>query len=65
VQIEKNAYSAGINNATLSGFGVGLNWINAQGWSLTSALSRPMGGSSVIVGHRDSLRAWMKVQKDF
>jgi hemolysin activation/secretion protein len=65
VQIEKNAYSAGINNATLSGFGVGLNWLNAQGWSLISALSRPMGGSPVIAGHRDSLRAWVKIEKDF
>jgi hemolysin activation/secretion protein len=65
VQIETNSYTAGANNAALSGFGMGLNWVNAQGWSLTSALSAPIGGSPVIAGHRDSLRVWMKIEKDF
>jgi hemolysin activation/secretion protein len=65
VQIEKNSYSTGANSATLSGFGVGLNWFNAQGWSLISTLSTPMGGSPAVAGHRDSLRAWVKIEKDF
>ena len=65
VQIEKNSYSSGANSATLSGFGVGLNWFNAQGWSLISTLSTPMGGSPAVAGHRDSLRAWVKIEKDF
>jgi hemolysin activation/secretion protein len=65
VQIEKNSYGGGLNSATLSGLGVGLNWVNAQGVSLISALSAPLGGRPVIAEHHESLRAWVKIEKDF
>ena len=64
VQIEKNAYTAGINGATLSGAGVGLTW-SGGGWSLASAIAVPVGPSPSVIGHADSFRVWAKLQKEF
>lgn len=64
VQIEKNAYSAGINGATLSGAGLGLNW-SGGGWSLASAFALPVGAAPSAIGHADSVRVWVKLQKEF
>jgi hemolysin activation/secretion protein len=65
VQIEKNAYTPGLNGATLSGAGLGLNWGGAGGLSLASALAFPIGATPAVLGDRESVKVWVRVQKEF
>jgi hemolysin activation/secretion protein len=64
VQLEKNDYGAFTNAANLSGTGVGLNWFGLKSCSVMSVVSTPVGGTPAAAGKRDSVRVWVRIQKD-
>jgi hypothetical protein len=65
VQIEKNPYSEGVNVANLSAGGVALDWAGPKGFSVTSSLAAPLGGTPEVLGHRPTVRFWLQVQKNW
>jgi hypothetical protein len=65
VQIYKDPLGPGENRATLSGAGVGLNWVGPWGWTAAAAVATPMGGTPAAVGDVSSTRLWLKVRKTF
>jgi hypothetical protein len=65
VQIYKDPLGPGQNRATLSGAGVGLNWIGPRGWTATAAVATPIGGTPALVGDASSTRLWVEVRKAF
>jgi hemolysin activation/secretion protein len=65
VQIEKDRYSEGVNHANLSAAGIALNWSGPAGWSVSSSLAAPVGGTPDLVGHRPTTRFWLQVQKNW
>ena len=65
VEVAKLRYAPGPNNATLSGTGLSLNWMDLHGWSVNSSLATPIGGTATLAGRRDSVRVWALVQKAF
>jgi hemolysin activation/secretion protein len=65
VQIYKDPLGPGENRATLSGAGVGLNWVGPRGWTATAAVATPIGGIPAVVGDTSSTRLWLEVRKAF
>jgi hemolysin activation/secretion protein len=65
VQIEKNPYNQGANLGNLSAAGVALDWAGPTGWSVTSRLAAPVGGTPELAGHRPTTRFWVQIQKNF
>lgn len=64
-EVAEKIFAPGPNNATLSGAGVSLNWASVNSWSVNSSIATPIGDTPEIAGRRDSLRAWISVQKGF
>jgi hemolysin activation/secretion protein len=65
VQIYKDPLGPGENRATLSGAGVGLNWIGSRGWTASAAVATPIGGVPALAGDTSSTRLWLEVRKAF
>jgi hemolysin activation/secretion protein len=65
VQIYKDPLGPGENRATLSGAGVGLNWVGPRGWTATAAVATPIGPIPSVVGDASSTRLWLEVRKAF
>ena len=65
VVVNKNAWIAGPNGATLSGAGLGLNWTGPDQWSVRTTLAVPLGPSAELLSATKSLRAWMEVRRGF
>ena len=65
VDVAKTVYGSGSNTASLYGSGLSLNWTGSTGWSMTSSLATPLGNTPVLAGRRDSVRAWLALQKAF
>jgi hemolysin activation/secretion protein len=66
VTVNKNlwpAAAAGTNSATLSGAGVGLNWVGLDQWSARAYIAKPLGLVPVLVGSTASARAWVEISK--
>jgi hemolysin activation/secretion protein len=66
VQVYENAFDAGDNRASLSGIGMGLDWMGPRGWSATAGLAARIGGvPSLIGGDTASSRLWIELRKGF
>ena len=63
--VNKNAWIAGPNSATLSGAGLGLNWTGPDQWSVRTTFAVPLGSSSELLSTPKSLRAWLEVRRGF
>ena len=63
--INSNPWVAGINGATLSGAGVGLNWAGAHQWSANAYVAKPVGTTPVLVGVTKSAQGWIQINKGF
>ena len=57
--------SAGLNKATLSGAGLGLNWAGPNQYSGTAYVATPIGEKSPLVGSVKSTQFSIEVQKRF
>ena len=65
VTINKNSTVPGKNTATLSGAGVGLNWIGPYAWSAKTYLATPVGSAPTLVADSSSVRLWVEFSKGF
>ncbi len=65
VEVYKNPLGGGENRATLSGAGVGLNWVGPQGWTATGSVAAPFGNRSPLAGDTASTRVWIEIRKGF
>jgi hemolysin activation/secretion protein len=66
VQVYRTAFTgSGVNDATLTGAGVGLSWSGPQGWSANATLAARIGASPALVGPSARCRFWMLLQKAF
>jgi hemolysin activation/secretion protein len=65
VTINKNPTLPGLNKTTLSGAGVGLNWIGPQAWSAKIYVATPIGSAPALVQDSSSVRLWVEFSKGF
>jgi hemolysin activation/secretion protein len=65
VKVNKTAWVAGTNSATLSGAGVGLNWAGPNLWYARAYVAKRIGSTPVLVADSASTRAWIEVGKGF
>jgi hemolysin activation/secretion protein len=63
--INKNPIVPGKNSATLSGAGVGLNWIGPRAWSAEVYVATPFGSAPVLAQDSSSARLWVEFSKGF
>jgi hemolysin activation/secretion protein len=63
VRVNKNVWTSGPNEATLSGTGVGLNWTGSRQWSAQASVARRLGPVSELVGAQSSVHAWIEITK--
>ena len=64
-EVYKNPPGNVENRATLSGAGVGLNWVGPQGWTATGSVATPFGNRSSLAGDTASSRVWLEIRKSF
>lgn len=65
VKVNRRPWNTAENSATLSGAGVGLNWIGPDLWRASAALATRIGGLSSLVARQSSVRAWVTLSKGF
>jgi hemolysin activation/secretion protein len=65
VRVNKNVWTTGTNDATLSGAGMGLNWTGPDQFSAKTYIAARLGPSPVLVGDSPSTRAWVEISKRF
>jgi len=63
VSINKSPLVPGHNTATLSGAGVGLNWIGPYEWSAKTYVATPLGSTPAVVADSSSVRLWVELSK--
>lgn len=65
VTVNKQAWAAGINSATMSGAGIGLNWTTADRWSVRAYIASRLGAAPELVADAAASRAWIEISKSF
>jgi hemolysin activation/secretion protein len=65
VRVDKNLWTSGVNEATLSGAGLGLNWTGSDQFSAKTYIAARLGSSPALVGDSPTVRAWLEVSKHF
>lgn len=65
VIVNKNAWTAGANSATLSGAGLGLNWAGPNEWSARAYVAMRLGSIPTLLASASSTRAWIEIGKGF
>jgi hemolysin activation/secretion protein len=65
VEVYKDPLGGSENRATLSGAGLGLNWVGPQGWAATGSVATPFGNRSSLAGDTASTRVWLEIRKSF
>jgi hemolysin activation/secretion protein len=61
----KNPWVAGVNSATLSGAGLGLNWAGPSQWSAKLQVAERVGAVPVLIHDPTSVRVWGEIDKAF
>jgi hemolysin activation/secretion protein len=65
VTINHTPWAPGTNAATLSGAGVGLNWMGPHQLSARGFVAKPIGAIPDVVTNAGSVRAWFVMNKAF
>jgi hemolysin activation/secretion protein len=65
VQVNRTPWVPGINGASLSGIGAGLNWTGADKWHARVYVASRVGPVPAIVASSASARAWIEIGKGF
>jgi hemolysin activation/secretion protein len=65
VTINRTTWVSGVNSATLSGVGAGLDWTGPHQWHARVYVATPIGPTPVLVGSTTSTRVWAEVGKSF
>ena len=65
VTVNKTAWAAGANGASLYGAGAGLNWTGSSHWSARASVAARIGSVPALVASNSSVRAWFDINKRF
>lgn len=65
VMVNKNIWAGGINDATLSGAGVGLDCIWPGKWAAKTYVATPIDTTSQLLANTTSVRGWVEIGKGF
>lgn len=65
IVVNKEPWVAGVNSATLSGAGLGLNWAGANQWSAKLQVAEHVGAIPVLIHDPSSVRVWGEINKAF
>ena len=65
VKINENIWTAGANDATLGGAGIGVNWTGSHQLSAKASIATPIGSVPVLAAATGSVRGWIEVAKSF
>lgn len=65
VQLNKNAFAAGQNRRTLSGAGIGLNWVGNNNFVVKAYLARKLGNAAATSAPDANTRFWLQAVKYF
>jgi hemolysin activation/secretion protein len=65
IVVNKNPWVAGVNSATLSGAGLGLNWAGPQQWSAKLDVAERIGAVPTLIHDPSSVRVWAEVNRAF
>ena len=63
--INQRIWSSGANSATLSGAGLGLNWVGANQWNASAYIATPIGTKPALISNNTSTQAWIEISKKF
>jgi hemolysin activation/secretion protein len=63
--VNKNVWVAGDNSATLSGAGLGLNWVGSNRWAFKTYISTPTGPTPALAATSRSTHAWNELSMNF
>jgi hemolysin activation/secretion protein len=65
VRVDKNAWAPGVDEATLSGAGMGLNWTGPDQLNAKTYIAARLGPSPMLVGDSPTTLAWFEISKRF
>jgi hemolysin activation/secretion protein len=65
VQLNKNAFAAGQNRRTLSGAGIGLNWVGDASFVVKAYLAHKLGNAAATSAPDAQTRFWLQAVKFF
>jgi hemolysin activation/secretion protein len=65
VTVNRRTWTAGVNDATLSGAGAGLHWIGQDQWTAKAYIAAPIGLKPVLLASTNSFRGWVQISKGF
>jgi hemolysin activation/secretion protein len=65
VTINRTAWVAGTNSATLSGAGIGLNWAGPSLWRARAYIATRIGALPALLAGSSSTRGWIEISKGF
>ena len=65
IVVNKSPWVAGVNSATLSGAGLGLNWAGPHQWSAKLEVAERVGAVPSLIHDPASVRVWGEINKAF
>jgi hemolysin activation/secretion protein len=65
LRVNKNLWTPGVNEATLSGAGMGLNWAGPDQLNAKTYIAARLGSAPVLLGDSPPTRAWFEISKRF
>jgi len=65
LRVNKNVWVAGVNSATLTGVGMGVNWTGPKQLTASVYVATRVGPVPVLVGNTSSVHAWGGISKTF
>lgn len=65
LMLNETPWTAGTNDATVSGAGVGLHWAGANQWAARLYVATRIGPTPELVARNASTRAWAEISKGF
>jgi hemolysin activation/secretion protein len=65
LKVNQRPWTPGVNTATFSGAGVGLDWTGYNQWRARAYLASPLGTAPVLVKAPDAMRMWTELAYRF
>lgn len=65
VTVNQDPWVAGVNDATLTGAGAGINWLGPKQWSAKAYVAARLGATPILLAGAASTRLWVEVDKGF
>ncbi|QCB44908.1 ShlB/FhaC/HecB family hemolysin secretion/activation protein [Hydrogenophaga sp. PAMC20947] len=65
IRVNKAPWATGVNSASLSGAGVGLNWLGAKRWNARLSIATRIGSVPKLLASGASTRGWIEIGASF